>query len=221
MGGRGAPVKRMTARASSFDAAYFARSGTTKDAAAVERYVAVLKRHASRGGRLLDVGCGTGGMLDRLQAESQWRCEGVDISREAVARAASIAPVICADAADLPFAQGEFDAILMLDVLEHTESPLQALKEARRVVNEASLLIASTPNAGSPLRVVLGKHWHGLSDPTHLYFFTRFGLEHLLRVAGWRTVTCYTFSSAPGPLGRLFEAAHIGGELCVVAEAAQ
>lgn len=202
-----------------FDVAYLARPGTMKDRGAAERYVAVLKGYAPDGGRVLDVGCGTGTVLDRLRAEPEWRCDGVDVSEDAVRQASSIAPVVRADAAELPFDAGEFDAILLLDVLEHTESPLRVLREARRVANGSGVLIVSTPNAGSILRLLLGKRWHGLADPTHVHFFTRFTLQHVLQAGGWRPATWRTFSSAPGPLRSIFERSRVGSELCVVARA--
>jgi SAM-dependent methyltransferase len=209
----------VNAPASPFDSAYFARPGTTKDREAALRYVAVLNQYAPAGGRVLDVGCGPGIVLDCLRADPRWHCDGVDVSEAAVRQASSIAPVVQADAAELPFDDGEFDAILLLDVLEHTESPLSVLREARRVAAGSGVLVASTPNAGSPLRPLLGRRWHGLADPTHVYFFTLFALQHVLRVAGWRPVGRRTFSSAPGPLGWSFEHVRIAGELCVISEA--
>lgn len=209
----------MSVEASRFDAEYFARAGTTKDGHAAARYVDLLGRHAPKGGRVLDVGCGTGAVLAQLAAELRWRPEGVDVSEVAVRAAESFAPAVRADAAELPFGTGEFDALLLLDVLEHTDSPLRVLREARRVTREGGVLVASTPNAGSPLRIALGKRWHGLADPTHTYFFTRFALERLLEASGWCPVAWRTFSSAPWGLGRLFERARIGSELSIAARA--
>jgi 2-polyprenyl-3-methyl-5-hydroxy-6-metoxy-1,4-benzoquinol methylase len=206
----------MSVQAPRFDADYYARAETTKDDRAAARYVDLLRRHAPSGGRVLDVGCGTGAVLAKLAAEPTWECEGVDVSEEAVREAAAFATAARADAADLPFQAGEFDALLLLDVLEHTDSPRHVLQEARRVTRDGGVLIVSTPNAGSPLRIVLGKRWHGLADETHVYFFTRFTLEQLLRASGWAPIAHHTFSSAPWGLGTAFEHTRIGSELCVV-----
>lgn len=212
-------VTSVKAPTSLFDSAYLARPGTMKDRGTAERYVGVLKRYAPDGGRVLDIGCGTGSVLDCLRSEPEWRCDGVDVSEAAVRQASSIAPVVRADAAELPFDDAEFDAILILDVLEHTESPLRVLREARRVTNDSGVLVISTPNAGSLLRPLLGKRWHGFADTTHIYFFTRFALEHLLAASGWRPTNRHTFSSAPWALGWIFEHVGIAGELCVISEA--
>jgi SAM-dependent methyltransferase len=89
-------------------------------------------------GRLLEVGCGAGRFLRALRlARPGLRLTGVDISRPALARLAEEAPEIETRPVEgevLPAADGEFDAVLALDVLEHLYEPDRMLAEIHRVL---------------------------------------------------------------------------------------
>jgi len=90
-----------------------------------------------RGRRALDVGCGTGVWLDRLGSTYGVDGTGIDVSRKSLdtAQAQSVGrnAFALADARALPFADGSFDLITSLDVLEHIDHPEQALLEMMRV----------------------------------------------------------------------------------------
>ena len=97
-----------------------------------------IDRYAPPQGRVLDVGCGTGFLLERL-AERGFSGVGIDLSPESVEHARSrLAEIGAADrltavvgSAYEPPA-GPFDLIALTDVLEHLEDPracLAALRE--------------------------------------------------------------------------------------------
>ncbi len=103
-------------------------------------------------GDLLDVGCGQGRLL-KLLASRAHRVVGVDIDPDA--RRLARAELLIAgspnctlrqgNASSLPFADGEFDTIILDDVLDDTERPEQALAEALRLLRKDGriLLLAS------------------------------------------------------------------------------
>jgi ubiquinone/menaquinone biosynthesis C-methylase UbiE len=95
--------------------------------------------------RLLDVGCGTGTMLMHLRRYG--RTYGVDMDHEAVGycRERGLDTVVQASAGNLPFADGTFDLVTMLDVLEHIVDEGGALTEVRRVVRPGGLLMVAVP----------------------------------------------------------------------------
>src|SRR5215216_6423108 len=96
----------------------------------LERY----RGNRQKQGRALDLGCGTGLNLDFLSRYAE--PVGTDFSEEALSFCLERGhKLLCkADAAALPFPDGEFDIITALDVVEHLDDDLAALTEIRRVL---------------------------------------------------------------------------------------
>lgn len=102
------------------------------------------------GRRLLEVGCSTGYLTKRFSEKAE-RAFGLDINVQALAdarRRHPDIPVVCSDVEHLPFMESSFDAIVMLEVVEHTRSDKAALAEIRRVLKPGGILVLSTPHAG-------------------------------------------------------------------------
>jgi SAM-dependent methyltransferase len=106
---------------------------------------ALLAERLRPGLRVLDVGCGTGGVLAGLG--DRVRAVGVDRSPEALGycRRRGLATVAFADGDRLPFAARSFDAVLMLDVLEHFADETALLAGVRRVLRPDGVLLVSVP----------------------------------------------------------------------------
>jgi SAM-dependent methyltransferase len=109
----------------------------------LRRYLPRNKTRQER--RALDLGCGAGLNLDHLSEYAQ--PVGTDFSEEALkfclARGHKL--LAKADAALLPFPDREFDIITALDVIEHLDSDLVALRELKRTMRKDGLLIISVP----------------------------------------------------------------------------
>jgi SAM-dependent methyltransferase len=114
-----------------------------------------IDRYAGRGGRVLDVGCGTGFLLERL-AERGYSGVGVDLSPESVEHArrrlreigaADRLTAVVGSAYEPP--EGPFDLIALTDVLEHLEDPRACLRALREQMAPTGLLVISTPNRRS------------------------------------------------------------------------
>jgi ubiquinone/menaquinone biosynthesis C-methylase UbiE len=105
------------------------------------------------GDAVLDVGCGTGDDLRQLAdlVGSSGRAVGLDSSetmlQQARSRCAGL-PVEChlGDAAQLPFADGTFDACRADRVFQHLEDPTQALRELARVARVGARIVVSDPD---------------------------------------------------------------------------
>lgn len=99
------------------------------------------------GGRLLDIGCGTGANMALLGKE--FRVTGTDFAAEAIAESAKrgLSRLARASCAALPFCDASFDAAIMMDVLYHRGVPdkVGALREARRVLKPGGLLYLNVP----------------------------------------------------------------------------
>jgi 2-polyprenyl-3-methyl-5-hydroxy-6-metoxy-1,4-benzoquinol methylase len=99
---------------------------------------------------VLDVGCGEGVVTERLaRLLAPATVLGVDadeshLKEEWQARSADNLSFATASAYDLPFADGSYDLVCAVEVLEHLERPREALAEMSRVAGRALLL--SVPN---------------------------------------------------------------------------
>jgi methionine biosynthesis protein MetW len=86
---------------------------------------------------------------------------------------------------------GDFDVVLMADVLEHVREPERLLAEARGRLRPGGSVMVSVPNFGHwypRARVALGRFDYdsrGILDRGHLRFFTRHSFEALLRRSRW------------------------------------
>ena len=97
----------------------------------------VVVRHLGEGsGQLLDLGCGTGAYSVGL-AELGWDVTGVDLSEDMLRRARERgATVVRADATDLPFDDGSFDAAVSIFTHSDFDDFPAALREVARVLRE-------------------------------------------------------------------------------------
>jgi SAM-dependent methyltransferase len=94
---------------------------------------------------VLDLGCGTGAVLQELTAFSN--PVGVDMSPLALdfCRTRNLTNLIVGRGESLPFRTASVDAVLALDVLEHIEQHEVAFGEASRVLKPGGVLVLSVP----------------------------------------------------------------------------
>jgi SAM-dependent methyltransferase len=112
----------------------------------VERSLADLRPAGGGPLRILDAGCGTGGLLANLRT-SAWRA-GVEISSHGIRLARTRRGGVLAQAsvAALPFADETFDAVVSIDVLCHSGvEDRQAVEEAARVLRPGGRLLVQVP----------------------------------------------------------------------------
>lgn len=140
-------------------------------------------------GPVLDIGCGDGLLLGFLR-DRDIDAEGIDISDEAVARCQEQGlKARTYDPADpLPFEDGSFETVVLLDVLEHVYDPVALLKEATRVSRKT--VVVGVPNFSSlpaRLQVLLGKvPENNRPNKGHVYWFTHSELGSVAQRAGLR-----------------------------------
>lgn len=99
---------------------------------------------------ILDIGCGTGAMLDELSPFG--RVVGADFAPEALAfcrsrgkRAKRDYNLVRADARRLPFGSDHFDIVTAMDIIEHIDRDKDALAEIARVLKPGGRLLATVP----------------------------------------------------------------------------
>jgi SAM-dependent methyltransferase len=130
--------------------------------------------------RLLDAGCGSGRTLDELATYGS-AC-GVDASAEAVSLARRRGHQVHTGAVEaMPFADGSFDVITCLDVIEHTPDDRATLAELLRVTREGGLLIVTVPAYQALWS------WHDEAN-RHFRRYDRASLRAAAQAAGWQIV---------------------------------
>lgn len=101
--------------------------------------------------RILDLGCGTGALLEEFPGKMG--IYGLDLSLPAVNQAAYHAPgasLACADAETTPFASATFDIVFCHFVLLWVRDPLKIVTEMRRVTRPGGAVLAlAEPDYGA------------------------------------------------------------------------
>lgn len=171
------------------------------------RVVAVLDRQSPGKGRLLDVGCAAGFLLDTAR-EDGWDVTGVDLSPSMARHAARVlgldVRVGTLEECELPDAS--FDAVTLCDSLEHVANPLTTMREVRRVLRPGGTALIVTPNIASPLARLLGTKWPHLTPREHIYYFAPETLRRLIVTAGFQPLHS-------GTIGHHFTMEYIGRKL--------
>ena len=111
----------------------------------------IVQFFSDKKGKLLDVGCGDGLILSRLNDETDLECWGIDISSLAIelAHRHGVKNCECVDLSK--FQVANFDHIFIGDVLEHLPSPELVLRHIGNLLKPGGFLMLSIPiQGGSP-----------------------------------------------------------------------
>ncbi|MCC6766685.1 MAG: class I SAM-dependent methyltransferase [Deltaproteobacteria bacterium] len=163
----------------------------------MRRHLERLERITGGPGKLLDIGAGTG-ILMHLARERGWQVQGIDIcslTAEKAAREFGV-EVVVAPIEEHGFAD-RFDAITMLDVLEHVVDPLATLRRAYDLLRPGGAIAIAVPNQRCLLTSLVGAYARvrgpaangllfRLYVPQHLHYFTPPTLRRMVETAKFR-----------------------------------
>ena len=98
-----------------------------------------------KGLRLLDLGCGTGGILRDWMIDNS--CAGVDRSELAlkICKKNGFDSLVRGDLAHLPFKPNSFDVVLLMDVIEHLPDDVTFLRNVSHVCSKGGRVIIAVP----------------------------------------------------------------------------
>ena len=141
---------------------------------------------AKNHGRLLEVGFGSGAMLQSMQGRG-WVVEGVDVDPAAVKNASDKGlQVHLGKLEDLRLPANSYDAIAMSHVIEHVTEPSELLKECYRLLKPGGTVVVITPNIKSWGHRLYASNWLALDPPRHLHIFSSRSLCVLAQQSGIR-----------------------------------
>lgn len=165
--------------------------------ATAQDLLALIQGHVAQG-RLLDVGCGHGLLLDEAR-KLGYDVVGLELSREAARHAREQLDL---DVRELPLEEFDtwdgFDVVVLADVIEHLDDPVQAVERCAKLLKPGGALCVVTPDPSSLTAKLAGKRWWGYV-PAHAYLLPRTTLRELLGEQG-------LVVTADEPLARHFSA---------------
>jgi SAM-dependent methyltransferase len=154
--------------------------------------VSTVQRHFAHGRSLLELGCGTGFVLEALRdALPGWRLVGSELYEEGLVVARRRLPeleLVQLDARSLPYLD-EFDVIGAFDMLEHVEEDAAVLEQMRAAVRASGGVVLLVPQHP--------RLWSAMDDVAHhVRRYTRRELVAKVRRAGFEVERATSFVSS-------------------------
>jgi 2-polyprenyl-3-methyl-5-hydroxy-6-metoxy-1,4-benzoquinol methylase len=131
--------------------------------------------------RVLEIGCGSGRLGDRLRQSGVASYVGTDV----VAQPGGSPDLIC-DASKIPVGDSSFDVIVSQHVVEHLADPRTFFAEALRVLVTGGRLRFTTPNARYRTTAIF-------DDPTHVSVLDTRAWRAMLSMSGFSQIAVRTF----------------------------
>lgn len=163
--------------------------------------------------RVLDVGCGNGRIGSEIKKNGNY-VAGVEISSEAAEIASQALDKVHSFNIESSWPgelqKGDFDLVLLPEILEHVFDPVEVLKSARNALKPGGNLIITTPNFltwTNRLRFLLGDFQYqaqGMFDFGHIRWFTYKYLHETLKLSGFR-ITQERHIIFPGKLAKVLK----------------
>lgn len=142
------------------------------------RVLEFVRQHRT-GGRLLELGCAYGFFLQ--EARRYFDVTGIELAQDAAEHARKSGLRVLTGVADEDTLRelGAFDAIVLLDVVEHLPNPHETLALCARHLNPGGVIVLTTGDFGSPVARLWGAGWRLMTPPQHLWFFTAESMRRL------------------------------------------
>jgi len=164
---------------------YFQRTRSERRANNV-RLLQQIEEMLSGPGRVLDIGCGDGLLLDQARRRG-WECWGLEVSGRLVDRMRAdvgLRDIFHGTIHSAAYRSAHFDAVLLVNVIEHLRNPAEVLDEVARVTRRGGVVAVHTPNAASLGARLRGANWRHYEPYVHFYYFNADTLRRMLERSG-------------------------------------
>jgi len=155
---------------------------------AYKRIADTIKKHFNSGNnlRLLDLGCSRGVFFEFFPA---WDVYGVELEETAgkIAKA-KYKNVFIGDMKEANFQNNFFDCIVIQDALDHSNNPMDVVRQCYGLLKENGLLLIKVHNIDCLLAKISKSKFYAIIPPDHLTYFNLKTLKLLLANNGFKYI---------------------------------
>ena len=122
---------------------------------------------------VVDIGCGTGFLLERIKKQKNAQVFGLDISLSAIKVMKEKRGIdgVATPIPPIPLKDDTYDVAICTEVLDHLDNDQGAIKEAIRITKPGGLILVTVPN----------NRWGPEENPEHMRTYTKESLEKLFK----------------------------------------
>ena len=192
----------------------------TKKRIAFKPFVSFIAKHTSDKPAILDVGFGSGVLLEQfLKKLPQSNLYGVDVNENYFSYVRSNIPeanLSVYEGTTLPFPPDSFDAITCIQVVEHMTHHELFFKEAFAGLTSGGVLIVTTPNPEGLAARVLGEKWQGIHPGEHISLHPPKIWKNFAHNCGFKVIKDGTTLLGGFKIFRMFPLSFLSGLILVI-----
>ncbi len=155
-----------------------------------------------KGGKWLDVGCGSGLIIQAAKDRGYWTLSGIEPVIEMAEYTSTHLniPVFTGTFEEFPVQESEYEIVSMWDVIEHLFEPFNAINKVTKILKPGGVFVFTTTNLSSLDRKIFKETWLGYDLPRHLYLFPDSLLRQVLYDQGLEVIDRFCFTGSHGVL---------------------
>jgi len=134
----------------------------------------------SKDASVLDIGCGSGGLLLSLKRAGFHKLTGADPFLPCDVETNGVR-LLKRQVSEL---DGKFDVVMLHHAFEHMAEPQLVLRHVKRILGDQGVVILRTPLSDSEASTQYGVNWHQLDAPRHLFIPTTESMTIVTEAAG-------------------------------------
>jgi 2-polyprenyl-3-methyl-5-hydroxy-6-metoxy-1,4-benzoquinol methylase len=157
------------------------------------RRLDLLRPYLPAGGRILEIGCGTGEFLAAARGQG-YQPEAVEFAPAVCTwiQNSLKLPCYCGTVSQLPATDVNYDAVVAFDVLEHQTNAAAFVRQAADRLKPTGVLFLEMPHWNCMEHQVFGHLWNMVNIADHFLFFSEANWRQLARRTGLNTIVFQT-----------------------------